>query len=104
MSKSYKKTPYCGESKGKKKKKIANRRVRRQLNRNLDLDARNGNYKKLYNSWNICDYGWRTTWEEYWEKELNWYNKKCYLFPNKKFERPNKKESYQRWLRYYYRK
>jgi hypothetical protein len=59
MSRSYRK-PYVREEKKKWAKRQANKRVRRC--KNLQDGCR---YKKIYNSWNICDYGW------YWDKPIN---------------------------------
>ena len=70
MSKSYKHEPTAG-GKNKFCKKQANRRVRRNK---MELETSKGGYKKIYCSWEICDYFSRCTWEEYypgdWEKEL----------------------------------
>ena len=100
MSKSYKKTPWCGDYKGKKKKRIANKAIRQKL-KNFDLIIQNNEYKKLYCSWNICDYGWRCTWETYWKNELKNYIWISTKFPNKKYKKPDKKECYRKWLKYY---
>ena len=54
MSRSYKHTPRCGDRKDKRRKRIANRRVRRKKLR-ADLPQHAG-YRKLYESWHICDY------------------------------------------------
>ena len=71
MSRRYKKTPWCGDTKGKTKKRLANHSVRRQLQRDLELVPQRGAYKKLYSSWEICDYGWIFTWKEYWKNALD---------------------------------
>jgi len=54
MSRSVKKNPVCkcGRS-GKVGKKLANRRVRRAL---VDLPRKSKAYKKIYQSYDICDY------------------------------------------------
>ena len=52
MSRSYKKSPWSGDS-GPWWKRQANKKVRR-----YKKDLSNGkDYKKLYCSWDICDYG-----------------------------------------------
>lgn len=89
MSRSYKKTPWCGDHKGKIKKRIANQSVRRQLRRDLELVPQRGAYKKLYCSWEICDYGWILTWEEYWKSALD-------IDPA-----ADKETVYRKWLKYY---
>ena len=99
MSRSYKKTPWCGDSKGKSKKRIANHIVRQWLKRNLDQNMAPSDYKKLYETWDICDYGWITTWEEYWEHSVRLHEE--WLRRGWKSEEPDKKEEYRKWLRYY---
>ena len=48
MSKSYKKTPGAGDTKGKTSKRIANHKVRQELKRNLNALPKKGNkYKKI---------------------------------------------------------
>lgn len=89
MSRSYKKTPWCGDHKGKIKKRIANQSVRRQLRRDLELVPQRGAYKKLYCSWEICDYGWILTWKEYWKNALD-------IDPA-----ADKEIVYRKWLKYY---
>ena len=64
MSRSYKKTPYCGP-KSKAMKKYANRVLRR------DNDTyQNGSYKKRFCSYDICDYKFFETFEEYFESRV----------------------------------
>lgn len=54
MSRSFKRNPICkcGRS-GRVGKKLANRRVRRAL---IDLPRKSKAYKKIYESYDICDY------------------------------------------------
>lgn len=82
MSRSYKHTPVCTDgccTSGVKKywKRKANRKVRRTKG----LGRKSKNYKKIYESWDICDYRF------YMEKE--------------RFE---EKGDLMRWKKYYYRK
>ena len=56
MSRSYKKTPGGGDSKGKDNKKLANHKVRQALKKNLELPQKGTKHKRVYNSWEICDY------------------------------------------------
>lgn len=104
MSRSYKKTPWCGDNKGKKKKRIANHAVRQWLKRNMSQDLAPGGYKKLYETWDICDYGWTCTWEQYWESEWNSYYWACLMFPSHNHKKPDKKECYRKWLKFYHYK
>ena len=50
MSRSYKKTPYCGDHKGKSKKRIANHKVRNWLKQNPEVALKGNAYKKIYES------------------------------------------------------
>ena len=100
MSRSYKKTPWFGDHKGKSKKRIANHHVRNWFKRNPDVILPPGAYKKIYCSWDICDYGWICTWEDYWNN--------CQRRHQEAIERGwehymdlNKNEEYRRWLKYY---
>ena len=104
MSRSYKKTPWCGDRKGKDKKRIANHVVRQWLKRNMDQTLAPSNYKKLYETWNICDYSWTLTWEQYWKSEWKSYRWICSMLPNCEHKEPNKKECYRKWLKYYHNK
>lgn len=60
MSRSYKKNPII-KDKTKGMKQIANRKVR---NYNGDL-ANGSSYKKIFQSYDISDYSFRTTYEDY---------------------------------------
>lgn len=71
MSRSYRKNPILkdGGKSSKENKQLANRRVRRVLNRNHDYEIKNGNaYRKINETWNINDYVSRFT-----EKEASDY-------------------------------
>ena len=65
MSRSYKKTPRSGDKKDKFFKTYANRKIRRDKKEPLN----NGNYKKAFCSYNICD--WETIGYDFdaWLKE-----------------------------------
>ena len=101
MSRSYKKTPWCGDRKGKTKKRIANHIVRQSLKRDLELIAQGGDYKKLYCSWDICDYGSVYTWKEYWKSSVDTYYWLQARYPNWERKFPDEKEEYRKWRRYY---
>ena len=91
MSRSYKHEPTCG-GKNKFCKNQANRRVRRNK----------GGYKKVYCSWEICDYFSRCTWEEYWEHEWERYRYFLVHCPQSKWcKEPNYEESYRDWWKAY---
>ena len=65
MSRSYKHTPYNGDKKGKRKKRIASKYIRNYLKQHIDIDMQNNEYKKYYCTWNICDFFWILTLEEW---------------------------------------
>lgn len=94
MSRSYKKVPYCGDHKGKDKKRTANKAVRAWLKQNPTVSLRGSDYKRLYERYDICDYFWITTWQEYWEGTIL----SCLRF-NKPF--PNEKDVYRKWYKFY---
>lgn len=77
---------------------LANRTVRSKLKQDpYCIPYRGKSYRKLFESWDICDCRWTCTWEEYWENELFY----CRKYGNKE---PNIKESYRDWLKFYRRK
>lgn len=95
MSRSYKKTPWCGDKKGKWKKRRASKAVRRYLKCRLDDPCRGAQYKKIYCSWDICDYYFTYSWKEYLEsiQRINLY------LPTRKIK--PLKEEYRYWYRHY---
>jgi len=95
MSRSYKKIPYCGDSKSKSKKRIANHKIRAYL-KNIKHKLSRSDYKKIYESYNICDYYWITSWEEYWNNKLDYYKQ----YPDL-FDKPDYKKEYRKWYRYH---
>ena len=99
MSRSFKKTSYCGDNKGKKKKRLANDKVKSFFKKNQDIQISRGDFRKIQNPWDICD--WCTKFEsfqDYWEWEVKWYeqNKDRYHLT-----KPNKKELYRDWYKAY---
>lgn len=93
MSRSYKKTPYCGDKKGKDKKRLANHAVRQKLK--TQEIGNNNCYKKLYDSYDICDYYFLMSFEEFWKMELETYF--YFLKHSIKRDFPNKQEAYKKW-------
>ena len=53
MSRSYKKTPRCGDTKNKFFKRYANHRLRRKK---LEIDLQHKSYKKDFYTYYICDF------------------------------------------------
>lgn len=108
MSRSYKHTPYAGDRKTKWAKRQANRKVRRYLNKyNIqDESFTLSDFKKVSDSWNICDYYSITTWKEhlaYRKQMLNRGSKPwgMILFEDGDFDI---KKEYQLWRKWYKRK
>lgn len=99
MSRSYKHTPWSGDTKGPNKKKYASHRVRSKL-KEQDYLPQGNKYKRLYESWDICDYGCRETWGEYWHHVVRLWHKWGYRY----MPFPDKKHEYQKWYKYYKRK
>ena len=101
MSRSYKKSNYCGDKKDKELKRLANHRVRQRLKNNLDYIPKPGAFKRMFESWEICDYGWLCSWEEYWNHQCEWY----YCDHAKRWlgnqTPPDHEEEYRTWYRYY---
>lgn len=104
MSRSYKKTPWSGDKKSKEKKRIANHKVRQKLKNNLELIVQQGEYKKLYETWDICDYGWIITFDEFMEIEWKNYRWLKINFPDRVIEEPDEKQCYRIWLKFYHNK
>lgn len=96
MSRSYKKAPYYGDKKNKETKRIANKAVRNYL-KNFEHELPKRDFRKVFCSWDICDYGWLQPWEEYWKNCLRNYKRhpEWYKRP------PNKKEEYRNWYKTY---
>lgn len=74
MSRSYKRIGHCKcERSCKKGKQYTNRRLRRK---GIDYEIPNGKaYKKVTESWDICDYSHTQTWKEYqaWWNRPRWW-------------------------------
>jgi hypothetical protein len=108
MSRSYKKTPYCGDHKGKLKKRLANHKLRQRL-KNFDEEYQHMSYKNVTNRWDICDYYDIIDWQEWWELHLKRHYEavngiRHYCSSSNDILPPNKKELYRKWYKYYKRK
>ena len=90
MSRSYKKIPMIKDANSRPGKSSANRKVRRAA-----VIANGGGYRKVYETWNICDYRHIETEEEFmafWEKGGNGYiHRHC----------RTRKEAHRLWLKWY---
>ena len=94
MSRSYKKSPYGGDSKDKFYKNYSNRVIRRDK-----YNKYNGNsYKRKTCSWNICDYWSSYTFEEWWDMIIKaWYE----FYQYRGYPYPDEKEEYKKWYKHY---
>ena len=98
ISNSYKKHTYSGDHKGKEKKRCANKSVRMWLKDNPEEIIKGKSFKKIYESYDICDYGSLCSWEEYWEGIIKYYQRmKQYGYDLKE---PSKKEEYRNWKKH----
>lgn len=97
MSRSYKKTPYAGDRKTKWAKRQANKLVRSKLKRwNIQDDISPAYYKKMSESWNICDFHNIFTLDQWMKDKWNL----------RRWERENtsEKKKIWEWYKWYKRK
>lgn len=100
ISRSYKKTPYCGDKKSKDFKRYANRVVRQHLKNSHDkLNYKS--YRKVYESWNICDFcAIAPDFETYCKQEIDrWYMYSIYPWFNDPF--PTREQLRKEYRKYY---
>ena len=92
MSRSYKMHPWWKCCPGAYTKKMANRRLRRYLNSDPNVDwSQKGNlHRKYTESWEINDYIFDGSWERF--KEWNWVREKYF---------DSEQEAYNHWKTYY---
>lgn len=104
MSRSYKKTPYCGDNKSNGMKKVANHKVRRLL-KNPDVDFPHKAYRKAFCSWDICDYKYiQSSFESYYRDELRrWAEWRRYSWYKEK-PKPTREECWKDYCKIYIRK
>lgn len=95
MSRSFKKTPYCGDKKGKDKKRIANHKVKSSM-KNKDWHPRRKLYKKIYEQYDICDYYEISSFEEYKNYQLRLWEE---YDKNRNIPKPTEKELYRDWYK-----
>ncbi len=94
MSRSYKHTILCKDKNGRYSKSLSSRAVRR-----TDKIADGGAYKKLFCSWEICDYRYDyNTDERSLRKWMNEWERKDSLLHRLY---PNRKQAYRAWLKCY---
>ena len=94
MSRSYKKIPYSGDRKDKFFKNYANRKIRRNKFHNFQY----GNYRKNFQTYDICDYKFiGYTFEEWYRDAINRWMVCGYRFE----PFPSREEEYKNWYRWY---
>ena len=101
MAKSYKKHPRCGDKKGTVKKRMAWKAVRQWCKDHPDESLKGNQYKKIYETYDICDYNLMTSWEEYWASCQRLHNEAiirgCGLYK----EELDEKKEYRWWYTHY---
>ena len=100
MSRSYKKSTYCVDKKGKLKKRFANKKVRQWLKDNPSIIIQKGDFKKLYETYDICDYSFYNSWESYWNNCLRYQQEDINRGYGSYIELDYEKE-YRHWLKCY---
>lgn len=96
MSRSYKKTPRCGDKKNKFYKKYANKRFRKNIEETTYL--KHNQYKRYTSPYDICDYQEvGVSFELFWSRRLR-------MHAVREEEPPNRKVEYEKWYRWYKRK
>lgn len=94
MSRSYKKTPRCGDRKDQFFKKYANRKLRRDKFHNLEHKS----YKKNFCSYDICDYQTvGETFQEYWNRCVQSWQQWRHLYE----DFPDREKEYRRWYKWF---
>lgn len=101
MSRSYRKNP-VGKDHNYGMKQCANKKVRRVLNRNPELRLKGKEYKKLFESYDICDYWFPPkNFEEYFQSAIKrWHEWQIYSWGRKE-PFPDRKECYRDWIKYH---
>lgn len=102
MSRSYKKTPWCGDNKGKIKKRYASKALRSWSKEHSNILLKGNEYKKIYSSYDICDYGWVCSWEKRWKQIIEeYYYILAMNHDNEDISFPDKEEEFYKWYKYY---
>ena len=107
MSRSYKKNPFAPDTPVSGSKRLANKKVRRAVNRgDEETQNRKGtSYKKLFESWDIRDYSfYGGTFEEFYHHALIfWVETGLYPGRGKRHDTPPSREYckniYDRWYK-----
>ena len=67
----------------------------------IGIESLDEQHKHLFESWEICDYGWLCDWEKYWNRQLEWYYDDHYKRYYREPTPPDPKEEYRNWYHYY---
>lgn len=101
MSRSYRKqTVWKDRNQGMKA--MANRKVRRALNRDANFELSNSLYKRYFCQYDICDYCSLVSrnFEQFYQSCIKNWKERRHYWPWKDQPHPTKKEVYKDWLRY----
>lgn len=98
LSRSRKHTPRSGDKKSKFFKRYANRKIRKLP---LEEFYSHKTYKKVFCSYDICDYeSVGTTFEEYWKQKIKWWH----IWRYKYEPYPSKAQAYKEYYKYFLKK
>ena len=99
MSRSRKKTPVTKDSPGKIKKRMANKRVRNRLKRDLEESLQYKTYRKTYPQYDLCDWWfYGGSFERYYRRIRRLF----YEYPSHPM--PTREELRKDWYKIYRRK
>lgn len=101
MSRSYKKYECCTDNKGTGKKRTAWKTVRQWLKDHPDELLNGSEYKRIYESYDICDYVFTCSWEEYWRSCQKWHEKDIERGWGRHLEELDEEEEYRYWYKTY---
>lgn len=101
MSRSYRKQPVWKDH-NRGMKAIANRKVRRALNRDINFDLSNSLYKRYFCQYDICDYRAIVprTFEQFYQIAIKHWKERRYCWYWRDQPKPTRKEVYKDWLSY----
>ena len=101
MARSYKRTPWCGDKKGKSKKRYAWKHVRQWLKDNPNDLPQGNSYKKISETWEICDWGWLYTWKQHWANCQKWHQEAVRRGWGAYLNDLDEREEYRFWYKHY---
>lgn len=105
MGKSYKKRPVCSTRGIKETKRWANKKIRRLLKNDEDMNLNNNYFKRVHNSWEIREYiEYAPLFEIFHEEQVERWKYLLSKGWTKKTIPPTEEESKELYKRLYYRK